>query len=59
MPAVACFRLSSSVSALAGVFARSAISLASYIVCARYLLLLSFASLRPIYFIKSIDVLNM
>ena len=57
MPAAARSRLCSWVSAWVGVFARSAMS-ASVIVCARHLLLLSFASLKPLYFIISIDVLS-
>ena len=61
MPATARSRPCSKVSAWAGVFARSVLLSAwsaSVIVCAEYLLLLSFASLKPFYFIKSIDVLS-
>ena len=56
MPAAARYRLCSRNSAWAGVFARSAMSsalFASVIVCAEYLLLLSFASLKPLSFILS------
>ena len=58
MPPGARSRLCSRDSAWAGVFARSAMSSAyseSEIVCARYLLLLSFASSKPFSFIKSIE----
>ena len=59
MPAAAHSRLCSRVSAWAGVFARSAMSSAwsaSIIVCAGYLLLLSFVNLKPLSFILSTDV---
>ena len=46
MPAAGRSRLRNRVSACAGAFARSAMSSASVIVCAGYLLLLSFVSLR-------------
>ena len=61
MPAAARSRLCSRVSAWAGAFARSAMSVAlcaSVIVCAGYLLLLSFVSWKPLSFILSIDVLS-
>ena len=60
IPAAACSRLYRRVSAWWGVFARSAMSSvksASVIVCAGYLLLLSFVSLK-LSFILSIDVLS-
>ena len=58
MPPAARSRLCSRDSVWVDVFARSAMLLASVIVCAGYLLLLSFASLKAFSFIKSIDVLS-
>ena len=61
MPAAARSRLCSRDSAWVAVFAKSTIPLAwsaSVIVCAGYLRLLSFASLKLLSFIKSIDVLS-
>ena len=61
MKAAACSRLGSSVSAWAGEFARSGMSSASsasVIFYAEYLLLLSFAILKPLTFILSIDILS-
>ena len=53
MPPAACSRLCSRVSACASVFARSTMSSAksaSLIICAGYLLIISFASLKPLQF---------
>ena len=61
MPLAACFKQCSRDSAWEDVFARSTMSSAlsaSVIVCAGYLLLLSFANLKPFSFIKFIDVLS-
>ena len=61
MPPAVRSRLCSWVSAWAGVFARSAISSAlsaSVVVCAGYLLLLSFASSKPLSFNLYIGVLS-
>ena len=58
MPAAARSKLCSRVLAWAGAFARSAMSSASVIVCARYLRLLSLLSLKPFSLILSIDVLS-
>ncbi len=61
MPAAAHSRLCSRVSAWAGVFARSAMSsaeLASVMVFAEYLILLSFVGLKPFSLILSLDVLS-
>ena len=60
MPAAARSKLCSRDSAWVGVFARSAMSSAQFtsiIVCTGYLLL-SFASLKPLSFIITIDVLS-
>ena len=58
MPAAARSRLCSRILALVGAFARSAMSSASVIVFAGYLLLLSFVSLKPFSLILSVDVLS-
>ena len=58
MLAAARSRQCNRVSAWAGSFVRSAISSASIIVCARYLLLLYSVSLKSFTFILSIDVLS-
>ena len=61
MPAAARSTLCSKVSAWADLFARcdmSSVLSASVIVCAGYLLLLFFASLKPLSFIKSTNVIS-